>query len=28
MTTIEKLDVTVVSAALKEDRSGMLTDSA
>ena len=28
MTTIEKLEVTVVSAALRNDESGMLTDSA
>ena len=28
MSSIEKLEVTVVSAALKEDRSGMLVDSA
>lgn len=28
MTSIEKLEVTVVSAALKEDFSGMLVDSA
>jgi len=28
MTSIEKLEVTVVSAALKEDFSGILTDTA
>ena len=28
MSSIEKLEVTVVSAALKEDPSGMLVDSA